>query len=101
MHACGHDGHTATLLAAAKHLAATRAFSGTLNLIFQPAEEGGAGALAMLDDGLFDHAPCDSVYALHNYPTPTLKFGQMAIVHVRPHRGRGGHRPGAADDRLA
>jgi len=79
MHACGHDGHTATLLAAAKHLAATRAFSGTLNLIFQPAEEGGAGALAMLNDGLFDHAPCDSVYALHNYPTPTLKFGQMAI----------------------
>ncbi|MCY1518326.1 Hippurate hydrolase [compost metagenome] len=80
MHACGHDGHTVTLLAAAKHLAATRDFSGTLNLIFQPAEEGGAGALAMLNDGLFDAAPCDSVYALHNYPTPTLKFGQMAIV---------------------
>jgi len=79
MHACGHDGHTAILLAAAKYLAQTRSFSGTLNLIFQPAEEGGAGALAMLDDGLFDHAPCDSVYALHNYPTPALAFGQMAI----------------------
>lgn len=101
MHACGHDGHTAILLAAAKHLAQTRAFSGTLNLIFQPAEEGGAGALAMLDDGLFEHAPCDSVYALHNYPTPTLAFGQMAIGSgavmasvdslVIEVRGKGGH----------
>jgi len=79
MHACGHDGHTATLLAAARELARTRDFSGTLHLIFQPAEEGGAGALAMLEDGLLDVAPCEAVYALHNYPTPTLRFGQMSI----------------------
>jgi len=68
MHACGHDGHTAMLLAAARHLAEQGRFDGTLNLIFQPAEEGGGGALRMMADGLFDRFPCDAVYAMHNMP---------------------------------
>ncbi len=68
MHACGHDGHTAMLLAAAKHLAEQGQFDGTLNLIFQPAEEGLGGAKRMMDDGLFERFPCDAIFAMHNMP---------------------------------
>jgi len=68
MHACGHDGHTAMLLAAARHLAATRDFDGTVYLIFQPAEEGRGGALAMISDGLFERYPMEAVFGMHNWP---------------------------------
>ena len=68
MHACGHDGHTAMLLAAAKHLAEHGEFDGTLNLIFQPAEEGAGGAVRMMEDGLFERYPCDAIFAMHNAP---------------------------------
>jgi hippurate hydrolase len=68
MHACGHDGHTAILLAAAQHIAESVDFSGTLNLIFQPAEEHPGGAKIMINEGLFERFPCDAIFALHNMP---------------------------------
>jgi amidohydrolase len=68
MHGCGHDGHTAMLLGAAYHLARQRDFDGTVYLVFQPAEEGGAGARAMIEDGLFERFPMDEIYGMHNWP---------------------------------
>ncbi|MBU6191351.1 MAG: amidohydrolase, partial [Betaproteobacteria bacterium] len=99
MHACGHDGHTATLLAAARAIAQSARFEGTVNLIFQPAEEGAGGAVRMIDDGLFDRFPCDAVFAMHNLPGlatgsfmfrsgPTMASSDDVTVHLN---GVGGH----------
>ena len=99
MHACGHDGHTAMLLAAARHLAATRNFDGHLHLVFQPAEEGQAGARKMLEDGFLDLFPCDAIFGMHNMPgRPEGQFvavpgfalasSDTATITVR---GKGGH----------
>ena len=99
MHACGHDGHTAMLLAAAQYLAQHRDFDGTVQLIFQPAEEGGAGAQAMIQDGLFEQFPVQAVFGMHNWPG--MPLGSMAVspgpVMASSNefkitiRGKGGH----------
>lgn len=99
MHACGHDGHTAMLLAAAEHLATSGRFDGTLNLIFQPAEESLGGARKMMEDGLFDRFPCDAIFAMHNMPGfrqgqlllregATMASSENIVVHIS---GTGGH----------
>ena len=99
MHGCGHDGHTAMLVGAARYLAETRNFDGTVALIFQPGEEGYAGAKAMIDDGLFERFPVQAVFGMHNWPhmrpgTIGLNSGAMMAASDRVTieiTGRGGH----------
>jgi hippurate hydrolase len=99
MHACGHDGHTAMLLAACQHLSQNRDFAGTVYAIFQPAEEGGGGAREMIKDGLFERFPMDAVFAMHNWPGmalgtfavspgPVMASSNEFVITVR---GKGAH----------
>ena len=102
MHGCGHDGHTTMLLAAARYLAQTRQFDGTAHLIFQPGEEGFAGAQAMIDDGLFDRFSCDQVFAMHNWPAlapgkvavrpgPMMAAADRVTIRIEGQGGHGAH----------